>query len=176
MLVMSGRAWLACWALRVRRSWRSICKLGRSIPGVLRAIAALGTRWSAMSIGRKLPVRMSWYEMICVVMFSDRVTGHKHCLQPGCEFDGSNEAALNQHIQKDHFPCEGCKLILPSSTKLKLHQETCPLILTCSHCGEKYAGKVQSGVHPEHSCLEEKRNLGAVSSCQLGSKLKLLIH
>ncbi|KAJ4301683.1 hypothetical protein N0V90_003776 [Kalmusia sp. IMI 367209] len=50
---------------------------------------------------------------------------HKHCLQPGCDFDAVTANALEKHLWQDHFQCEGCKRVFPSQSKLNLHHETC---------------------------------------------------
>ncbi|KAF1846408.1 uncharacterized protein K460DRAFT_283469 [Cucurbitaria berberidis CBS 394.84] len=79
-----------------------------------------------------------------------KTTKHKHCLQPGCDFDGPDAAALDRHLKRDHFQCEGCKLVLPSQTKLAQHSETCYFALFCSQCGKECAGKGQLALHLEH--------------------------
>ncbi|KAI8942810.1 hypothetical protein NX059_000853 [Plenodomus lindquistii] len=72
---------------------------------------------------------------------------HKHCLQPGCDFDCGDQATLLQHHMDDHFQCLGCKRILPSMTKLNLHYESCSSALGCPQCGEICAGKVDLAKH-----------------------------
>ena len=81
---------------------------------------------------------------------TDMLTGHKHCLQPGCNFDGLDQASLTEHLRRDHFQCQGCKRILPSLTKLNQHYETCLFTLSCPQCGEKCAGKAQLELHMTH--------------------------
>ena len=76
--------------------------------------------------------------------------GHKHCLQPGCAFDGPDQAALAYHLKRDHFQCEGCKRILPSQTKLNQHYDSCSFAVACPQCGEHCAGKTQLALHLEH--------------------------
>ena len=73
-----------------------------------------------------------------------------HCLQPGCSFDGPDQATLSQHLKRDHFQCEGCKRILPSHTKLNQHYESCSFAVPCPQCGEHYAGKAQLVLHLKH--------------------------
>lgn len=65
---------------------------------------------------------------------------HRHCLQTGCDFDATDLAALEAHHERDHFRCDGCKLIYPSQTKLYQHQEECNLPVSCPHCDEPCAG------------------------------------
>ncbi|KAH9882199.1 hypothetical protein J1614_001371 [Plenodomus biglobosus] len=75
------------------------------------------------------------------------VPEHRHCLEVGCDFDCADEAALIQHHMNDHFQCQGCKLILPSLTKLNLHYESCSHSLSCPQCQESCAGSVQLAQH-----------------------------
>lgn len=81
---------------------------------------------------------------------------HKHCLQPGCDYDGPDATALDLHLQQDHFQCVGCKRILPSQTKLNQHYETCTSSLACQQCGIACAGQVQLALHLEHCYLCEE--------------------
>lgn len=66
---------------------------------------------------------------------------HRHCLQVGCDFDCRDLATLEAHHERDHFRCDGCKLIFPSQTKLHQHQEECNLPVPCPHCKEPCAGQ-----------------------------------
>jgi len=74
----------------------------------------------------------------CVLIIS---VAHSHCLQVGCDFDAVDLAALEAHHERDHFRCDGCKLIYPSQTKLHQHQEDCNLPVPCPYCGEPCAGQ-----------------------------------
>ncbi|KAF1919912.1 hypothetical protein BDU57DRAFT_570051 [Ampelomyces quisqualis] len=75
---------------------------------------------------------------------------------PGCDFDCSDSAALDEHLRRDHFQCVGCKRILPSQTKLNQHLESCTFAITCSRCNATCAGQAQLAIHHEHcfSCEE----------------------
>ncbi|KAF1955901.1 hypothetical protein CC80DRAFT_81882 [Byssothecium circinans] len=77
---------------------------------------------------------------------------HKHCLQPGCDFDASNAAELEQHLENDHFQCEGCRLIFPSNTKLSLHYHTCAFDVPCPNCGTLFPGPLKLAAH-SHTCF-----------------------
>lgn len=117
-------------------------------------IVAFATRMSAMSIGRRRTVSDAWNTTsVQILSFSaldaNNLQEHKHCLQPGCDFDGPDQAALRDHLKKDHFQCEGCMLILPSSTKLNLHYENCKFTVTCHQCGETCAGQAKLATHLE---------------------------
>ncbi|KAF3003721.1 hypothetical protein E8E13_009267 [Curvularia kusanoi] len=68
-------------------------------------------------------------------------TVHKHCLQPGCDFDGPDAATLEAHYNSGHFRCDGCKCIFPSQTRLFRHQEGCNLPIVCPNCAEPCAGQ-----------------------------------
>ncbi|KAF2121604.1 hypothetical protein BDV96DRAFT_512942, partial [Lophiotrema nucula] len=59
-------------------------------------------------------------------------TNHKHCLQPGCEFDAPDSTTLDLHIKEDHYQCQSCKTIFPSQTKLHAHEDSC---FSCIECG-----------------------------------------
>jgi predicted RNA-binding Zn-ribbon protein involved in translation (DUF1610 family) len=85
-----------------------------------------------------------------------RAQEHKHCLQPGCGFDGPDQAALTQHLKHDHFQCEGCKRILPSQTQLNKHYENCSFAVACPQCGEPCAGKGQLALHLQSCYLCEE--------------------
>jgi hypothetical protein len=63
-----------------------------------------------------------------------KTTKHKHCLQPGCDFDGPNAASLEKHLREDHFQCPGCQAVFPSGTKLATHMDNCPSIQACDKC------------------------------------------
>ncbi|KAH7356074.1 hypothetical protein BKA66DRAFT_428914 [Pyrenochaeta sp. MPI-SDFR-AT-0127] len=76
-----------------------------------------------------------------------RTKKHKHCLQPGCDFDGPDELTLIQHLNQDHFQCEGCKDIFPSQTKLNRHYEVCTSTFTCPRCRESCESKAQMAFH-----------------------------
>ncbi|CAN9104732.1 unnamed protein product [Alternaria alternata] len=70
-----------------------------------------------------------------------------------CDFDGPDQAALIQHLKRDHFQCEGCRRVLPSLTKLNQHYESCSFALACPQCGEHHAGKAQLALHLERCFL-----------------------
>lgn len=76
-------------------------------------------------------------------------TKHKHCLQPGCDYDAPTAKILQKHLKEDHFQCAGCKLIMPSQTKLNLHLETCPFELSCPNCAVRCAGGASLQAHME---------------------------
>ncbi|KAF2866284.1 hypothetical protein BDV95DRAFT_505236 [Massariosphaeria phaeospora] len=81
---------------------------------------------------------------------------HKHCMQPGCDFDAPHAAALAKHHARDHFQCEGCQTIFPSGTKLTLHHETCSFINKCPACGDLIGGRESLADHQQHCfvCVE----------------------
>jgi hypothetical protein len=83
---------------------------------------------------------------------------HKHCLQPGCEFDGPSQDALDKHLERDHFQCIGCKRIFPSQTKLNHHSETCTFAIACPQCRLPCAGQTQLALHLEHCFFCEECN------------------
>lgn len=141
-------------------SWIGISRLQRSTLGVGRVIAASGPRTNATGIGKRQVVRTrhsnpsgAWVFAYFLSLQLTKILEHKHCLQPGCDFDGLDQHALNQHLKQDHFQCEGCKLILPSHNKLNLHYETCSFALRCPQCGEEHAGKARLALHLEHCYL-----------------------
>lgn len=84
---------------------------------------------------------------ICAQDLANFPAEHKHCLEAGCDFDGLDVAALSEHHRRDHPQCVGCKRILPSTTKLNLHYETCAFALSCPQCGTACAGKAQLSLH-----------------------------
>lgn len=53
---------------------------------------------------------------------------HRHCLLPGCTFDGRDEVELAGHLERDHFQCKICKAIMPSQTKLTAHEQQCEIV------------------------------------------------
>lgn len=107
-------------------------------------------RMSAMSIGRRPRVGGITSAMKLSLTCPPE---HKHCLQPGCDYDGPNQAALDLHLQQDHFQCVGCERILPSQNKLNQHYETCKSAVACHQCGVACAGQVQLALHLEHCFL-----------------------
>jgi len=82
----------------------------------------------------------------------DSTLEHKHCLQPGCDFDAPNLNALDKHLKEDHFQCEGCRIVFPSQNKLAAHAEGCSFNIPCQQCGEVFPGQVNLAVHQE-SCF-----------------------
>lgn len=86
------------------------------------------------------------------------IAEHRHCLQPGCDFDGPDEAVLEEHLTRDHFRCVGCKRIFQSQTKLNHHAESCKFAVACPQCREPYAGQAQLALHLEHCFLCEECN------------------
>ncbi|KAF2645317.1 hypothetical protein P280DRAFT_441671 [Massarina eburnea CBS 473.64] len=78
-------------------------------------------------------------------------TRHKHCLQPGCDFDAPTQTELETHLENDHFQCEGCRRIFPSQTKLALHLQACTRKhdVPCPDCGKLYGGQVKLAEHME---------------------------
>ena len=82
---------------------------------------------------------------------------HKHCLQPGCDFDAPNARVLEKHHDEDHFRCAGCKHILPSQTKLTQHYEMCKFDVPCPDCGKLCAGQIQLVLHME-ACVNSSKD------------------
>jgi hypothetical protein len=72
---------------------------------------------------------------------------HKHCLQPGCDYDGPGQMELDRHLAQDHYRCVGCKCICPSQTKYNLHMETCSFAIACHQCGQLCGGQAQLALH-----------------------------
>ena len=72
---------------------------------------------------------------------------HKHCLQPGCDFDAPNPKALGMHLKEDHFQCEGCRVIFASQTKLIAHINGCSFNLDCDRCHGVFPGRVSLAAH-----------------------------
>ncbi|KAF2263311.1 hypothetical protein CC78DRAFT_581592 [Lojkania enalia] len=60
-----------------------------------------------------------------------KTTKHRHCMQPGCEFDAPDSEVLYQHLREDHYQCNGCHVVFPSKTKLTAHLESC---FKCPEC------------------------------------------
>jgi hypothetical protein len=106
-----------------------------------------------MSIGTKRPVCLL---QATAYSLTDNPLEHKHCLQPGCSFDGPDRVALDNHLQQDHFQCVGCKRIFQSHTKLNQHSENCNFAISCPQCRQPYAGQAQLAVHFEHCFLCEE--------------------
>ncbi|PVH95693.1 hypothetical protein DM02DRAFT_659914 [Periconia macrospinosa] len=73
---------------------------------------------------------------------------HKHCLQPACDFDAPNAAALEKHIEEDHFRCEGCKRIFSTKGRLINHYSACEYDVPCPNkCGTLCAGQPELARH-----------------------------
>jgi hypothetical protein len=106
-----------------------------------------------MSIGRRPQVSAP---QITLCIYAHFALEHKHCLQTGCDFDGPNQAALDEHLTEDHFQCVGCKRIFQSQTKLNHHAEACKFAIACPRCREPYPGQAQLAVHLEHCFLCEE--------------------
>jgi hypothetical protein len=108
------------------------------------AVVGSATKMSAMSTGERLLVRHLDMERLNI---ADTCPEHKHCLQPGCDFDGPNQRAVDEHLKQDHFQCIGCKRIFPSQNKLNHHAETCTFAIACPQCNHTCAGQAELAIH-----------------------------
>lgn len=81
-----------------------------------------------------------------------KTTNHKHCLQPGCDFDGSNVAILEKHLKDDHFQCEACRMVFPSQTRLHVHLDTCGSTVQCEGCRALFPNQDNLMTH-QKSCF-----------------------
>lgn len=116
------------------------------------AIVSSAPKTSATSIGARLRVGKL---QATVHSLADESSEHKHCLQPGCDFDSPLQVALDAHLEQDHFQCVGCKRIFQSQNKLNQHSESCNFDVPCPQCCEPYAGQAQLAFHLEHCYLCE---------------------